>query len=84
MTALAPRPAPRAPRPQAVLAPLSESAVFLTMTVAPGEEDAVRDLLEASGGSRARWASACPTSSSASYRHRIRPVGPHARRHAAP
>jgi putative iron-dependent peroxidase len=50
MTALAPRPSPRAPRPQPVLAPLSESAVFLTLTVAPGGEDAVADLLAESGG----------------------------------
>ncbi|WP_406631152.1 Dyp-type peroxidase [Amycolatopsis sp. WGS_07] len=31
--------------PQAVLAPLSESAMFLTLTVEPGGEAAVRDLL---------------------------------------
>lgn len=50
MTSSAPRPTVAAPRPQSVLAPLSESAVFLTLTVAPGGEDAVRDLLGDVGG----------------------------------
>ncbi|ODU02088.1 MAG: peroxidase [Pseudonocardia sp. SCN 72-86] len=38
------------PQPQAVLAPLTESAVFLTLTVAEGGEQTVRDLLPDLGG----------------------------------
>ncbi|WP_098960822.1 Dyp-type peroxidase [Pseudonocardia sp. N23] len=38
------------PQPQAVLSPLTESAVFLTMTVGDGGEQAVRDLLPDLGG----------------------------------
>lgn len=38
------------PQPQAVLSPLTESAVFLTLTVADGGEQAVRDLLPDLGG----------------------------------
>ncbi|GEL22900.1 peroxidase [Pseudonocardia sulfidoxydans NBRC 16205] len=38
------------PQPQAVLSPLTESAVFLTLTVAEGAEQAVRDLLPELGG----------------------------------
>lgn len=38
------------PQPQAVLAPLTESAVFLTLTVAAGGEQTVRDLLPELGG----------------------------------
>jgi porphyrinogen peroxidase len=33
------------PEPQAVLTPLTESAIFLVLTVDPGAEDVVRDLL---------------------------------------
>jgi putative iron-dependent peroxidase len=35
----------RTPRPQPVLTPLTESAIFLVLTVAPGGEETVRDLL---------------------------------------
>ncbi|MBN9110366.1 MAG: Dyp-type peroxidase [Pseudonocardia sp.] len=38
------------PQPQAVLTPLTESAVFLTLTVAEGGEQTVRDLLPELGG----------------------------------
>lgn len=46
--------APRTPgpmvAPQAVLAPLTDAAIFLVLTVRPGGEDAVRELLEDVGG----------------------------------
>jgi putative iron-dependent peroxidase len=35
----------QAPEPQAVLAPITEAAIFLTLTVDAGGEDRVRDLL---------------------------------------
>ena len=34
-----------APEPQPVLSPLTAAAVFLVLTIEPGGEDAVRDLL---------------------------------------
>jgi putative iron-dependent peroxidase len=44
------RPEVPVPEPQAVLAPLTESAVFLTLVVEPGGEAAVHDLLPDAGG----------------------------------
>jgi putative iron-dependent peroxidase len=40
------------PEPQAVLTPLTESAIFLVLTVDPGAEDGVRDLLADVSGLR--------------------------------
>ena len=39
--------------PQAVLTPLTEAAIFLVLTIEPGGEDAVRDLLADIGGAEA-------------------------------
>jgi putative iron-dependent peroxidase len=36
--------------PQAILTPITEAAIFLTLTVDPGAEDAVRDLLSDASG----------------------------------
>ena len=41
-----------APEPQAILTPLTEAAIFLTVVVDPGGEDGVRDLLPDVGGLR--------------------------------
>ena len=41
-----------APVPQAILTPLTEAAIFLTLTVDEGAEDAVRDVLADVGGLR--------------------------------
>ncbi len=41
-----------ATEPQAVLTPLTEAAIFLTLTVDPGAEDGVRDLLSDVSGLR--------------------------------
>jgi len=38
--------------PQAILAPITEAAIFLTLTVEPGAEDGVRDLLSDVSGLR--------------------------------
>ncbi|MFD8756651.1 Dyp-type peroxidase [Kitasatospora sp. NPDC059577] len=46
-----PEPRPR-PEPQAVLSPLTGAAIFLVLTVGPGGEDAVRDLLPDLAGLR--------------------------------
>lgn len=40
-----PDPSARPPTPQPVLSPLTESAIFLVMTIGPGAENDVRDLL---------------------------------------
>ena len=40
------------PTPQAILTPLTEAAIFLVLTVDPGGEDGVRDLLADLGGLR--------------------------------
>ena len=48
-----------APEPQPVLSPLTASAIFLVVTVDPGGEEAVRDLLADLGrAAPARTASA--------------------------
>ena len=36
--------------PQPILSPLTEAAIFLTVTVDPGGEDGVRDLLADASG----------------------------------
>ena len=41
-----------APEPQAVLSPITESAIFLVLTVDPGADDAVRDVLADVSGLR--------------------------------
>src|SRR6202046_568333 len=40
-----PQESTEAPEPQPVLSPLTAAAVFLVLTIEPGGEDAVRDLL---------------------------------------
>src|SRR4029079_8665861 len=42
----------RTTTPQAILTPLTEAAIFLTVTVEPGGEDPVRDLLADASGVR--------------------------------
>ena len=48
---LAPTPMP-APEPQAILTPLTEAAIFLTVTIDPNGEALVRELLEDVSGLR--------------------------------
>jgi putative iron-dependent peroxidase len=47
-----PIPPPPAPEPQAMLAPITEAAIFLTATVVAGAEEAVRDVLADASGLR--------------------------------
>jgi len=50
----------QASEPQAVLAPLTEAAIFLVLTVDSGAEDMLRDLLADVSGLRRSVVFGCP------------------------
>ena len=64
-----------APVPQAILTPLTEAAIFLTLTVDEGAEDAARDVLADVGGLRRSVGFRIPRASSRASSASARPSG---------
>ena len=64
------------PQPQSIVTPLTEAAIFLVLTVVPGGEDDVRDLLADVSGAQALGRVPDPRGRARlRHRHRLRAVG---------